>query len=336
MFKRVLVPLDGSARAERGLVVAKRIARATRGSIVLVRVVDPVSVLWPVSQAPLIETQLESAAAYLTGLLSTDEQPNQESGEPPIPADVLTLRGNAASNILSAIDESGADSVVICSHGQSAETRWRVGGVSAKIARHAKIPVLILKEGGSAPGGPHPDATEPLRVVVPLDGSTHATTALAPAAFLLAKMARGGPSVLHLLHIIPAEVQMLSADDRKRELVRRAGEYLQEMAQKLKDGLIEPSLAHLAFDVTWSVVLDSDVANAIIRVAEHGETQEGTGSLPRADGIAMATHGMSGIRRWAMGSVTERVMHGTKLPLLITRPVWSEESATSETPNERI
>ncbi|WP_201384564.1 universal stress protein [Ktedonobacter sp. SOSP1-85] len=52
MFKRILVPLDGSPRAERALPLAKRIARATRGSIVLVYVVDPISDLWAVEQAP--------------------------------------------------------------------------------------------------------------------------------------------------------------------------------------------------------------------------------------------------------------------------------------------
>ncbi len=40
----------------------------------------------------------------------------------------------------------------------------------------------------------------------------------------------------------------------------------------------------------------------------------------RCDVIAMATHGRGGVQRWAMGSITERVLSATKLPLLIVRP----------------
>jgi nucleotide-binding universal stress UspA family protein len=123
---------------------------------------------------------------------------------------------------------------------------------------------------------------------------------------------------------------MLSSDERKHDLVHKASTYLKEMAAKLKDGSIDPALANRHLDVTWSVMLDSDVANTIIRAAENGDAQDGSGSIARCDGIAMSTHGMSGIRRWAMGSVTERVMYGTRLPLLITRPAWVEENVNQE------
>jgi len=54
-------------------------------------------------------------------------------------------------------------------------------------------------------------------------------------------------------------------------------------------------------------------------VAENGEDAEGSGAFGGCDVIAMATHGRGGLQRWAMGSVTERVLQGTKLPLLIVR-----------------
>ena len=47
MFQRILVPLDGSTRAERAIPVAARIARASHGSVVLVRVVSTVIEFWP-------------------------------------------------------------------------------------------------------------------------------------------------------------------------------------------------------------------------------------------------------------------------------------------------
>jgi nucleotide-binding universal stress UspA family protein len=55
-------------------------------------------------------------------------------------------------------------------------------------------------------------------------------------------------------------------------------------------------------------------------VAENGEDAEGAGVFGGCDLIAMATHGREGLQRWAMGSVTERVLHATKYPVLIVRP----------------
>jgi nucleotide-binding universal stress UspA family protein len=57
-------------------------------------------------------------------------------------------------------------------------------------------------------------------------------------------------------------------------------------------------------------VLASDVADAILKAAE---------AVPGHDIIAMATHGRGGLQRWALGSITERVLHATHLPLIIAR-----------------
>ncbi len=51
MFRRILVPLDGSTRAERAIPVAARLAHTSGGSVILVRVVSKSSGLWP-SAAP--------------------------------------------------------------------------------------------------------------------------------------------------------------------------------------------------------------------------------------------------------------------------------------------
>jgi len=67
--------------------------------------------------------------------------------------------------------------------------------------------------------------------------------------------------------------------------------------------------------VTWSVIGASDVAESLMCVAEEGEK-------PASDGydlIAIATHGRSGLARWALGSVTERILGATNLPLFIVR-----------------
>ena len=83
--------------------------------------------------------------------------------------------------------------------------------------------------------------------------------------------------------------------------------------------------------MTWSVALDVDAASAIIGVAENGEDVEGAGVFGGCNFIAMATHGRGGLQHWAMGSVAERLLAGTQLPMLIVR---SQLAANEEAINQ--
>jgi nucleotide-binding universal stress UspA family protein len=99
---------------------------------------------------------------------------------------------------------------------------------------------------------------------------------------------------------------------------------LQSVAGHLHEGLA----AQLKVAVTWSVVFGGDAATSIIRVAENGEDAEGAGVFGGCDVIALSTHGRGGLQRWAMGSVTERVLSGTRLPVLIVQPQLMEHEAS--------
>lgn len=77
---------------------------------------------------------------------------------------------------------------------------------------------------------------------------------------------------------------------------------------------------HPSIQITWHVLTDTDVAGALVHLAQSGTTALSARGQDRFDLIAMATHGRSGLQRWVMGSVTERVLSVSKLPLLIIRP----------------
>ena len=64
-------------------------------------------------------------------------------------------------------------------------------------------------------------------------------------------------------------------------------------------------------------------------MAEDGEEVDGAGVFGRCDLIAIATHGRGGFQRWILGSITERVLGATKLPILIVRPETAEFKRTS-------
>jgi nucleotide-binding universal stress UspA family protein len=106
-------------------------------------------------------------------------------------------------------------------------------------------------------------------------------------------------------------------------MLGEAEEYLCAAAEQIQRAAAQ-LLPGRSVLVTWSAVWSPDVANAIVSIAESGRDGESsahqTTNLTPSDLIAMATHGHGGLQRWVMGSVTERVLHATSLPLLVVRP----------------
>src|SRR6266567_312211 len=272
MFQRILVPLDGSSRAERALAVAARVARVSGGSIHLLQVVSPpIDYGGGLAQAPLlteqvIETELSVSSSYLDRVAKARELTGIETT-------TGVLFGLPAQAILVEAESQSVDLIIICSHGRTGFTRWVLGSVAQKVVRQSPVPVFVLRGGEPVPAASHADAAYPISALVALDGSSLAEVALVPAANLVAVKER-----------------------------------LQETLKDLK------------LSITWSVALDADAADAIISTAEQEEDEEGAQGFAGCDLIAMSTHGRAGLERWVMGSVTERVLGATKLPLLVVRP----------------
>ncbi len=99
-----------------------------------------------------------------------------------------------------------------------------------------------------------------------------------------------------------------------------ASSYLQMLSTQIPEHI--PASDGLS--VTWSVAIDSDIAESLLTAADNGASgiagaaSSHEGGQPY-DFIALATHGRTGLARWAIGSVTERVLQATRLPLLIVR-----------------
>lgn len=324
MFKRIIVPLDGSGRAERAIPIAARLARASGGSIFLVRVVSTEAASLPSAPGrPLLiqtvgETDRALAESYLTGIASSDLLAGIE-----VHSTVPT--GLIAPSILTIASDKQADIVVICSHGYTGVTRWwMMGSVAAKVARHAQTPVLVLREGGPVPSERHA-GEQPLRVLVPLDGSDDAKAALLPAASLAAALAAPGQGGLHLTHVVQSSMTTSkagrSSDMGKMRQANQnmAYEYLRATINQFGDRLKDAAGADLNLVLTASVMIDDDIAKGIISVAENGGGGDGTEVFGGCDVIAMTTHGYGGRQHW-VGSVTERVLDTSRMPLLIVQP----------------
>lgn len=312
MFKRILVPLDGSRRAESALPLAARLARVASGHVYLIRAVPtPESYFWGAPQAvavlpDVIEEERKAAHAYLQvvatspGLKDLAVSCQLENGEP-------------EGAILSMVEEQHIDLVVICSHGATGFKRWVLGSVAHKVARHCSVPVLILHQREEQPFASWNNEGGQARVLVPLDGSPLAEEVIHSAVTLALALAAPNQAALHLLSVLPARETDPRPHTESDAQVERAEAYLKQVEARVRSSLASEQNIML----TSSVVLENDVASAVVDFAQRGIPRKGERGC---DVIAMATHGRGAFSRWIMGSVTERVLDTSRVPLLIVRP----------------
>jgi nucleotide-binding universal stress UspA family protein len=285
MFDRIVIPLDGSATAERVLSQVARLLRRHDSEVLLVRAVFVPPSMARIDTAKLEAAELKAAEGYLEG---TAERLRSQG----IRAKTKVVHGPTADAVLDAAHAEKGTMVALATHGRTGLSRWMLGSVAEKIVRASDLPVLLLhsfrpdEKGGPVPVG---DGLTPFRrIIVPMDGSKNAEAVLA-AVEPFAKLFE---SELLIVSVAPAGEP-------------EAGPELEATAARLsKSGLKSRVLR-----------LEGDPAGRILDAAE----------AESADLIAMTTHGRSGISRWILGSVTERVLRASATPLLIVRSAGDEK-----------
>lgn len=327
MLQRILVPLDGSVRAEYALPVAARLARAAGGTLILLRVYQVMP-----SEFVLSDYAIEAAPA--TAYLERVAKRQELAG---IEIETIALAGAIALTILDAVLAYRADTIVLCSPGRSGPTRWALGSVVEKVVRRASVPVLVLREHAGLPPGLQPDTERPLRALVALDGSSFAEAALVPAAQMIRALAAPAPGALHLVQVVQPSTnineeyyEQVAVLDRvgsvQEQVLRHAQDYLRAVVERVRMS----DLNGFKLQVTWSAVIAADVAATLIQLAEGvteslihlAESREDTEESIKADTalIALASHGRGRLQHRELGSVAERVLEATEVPLLIVRP----------------
>lgn len=145
MFQHLLIPLDGSPRAEEALPYAEALAKRFDSRLTLLQVIGPE--LWEAEmRAELVEgsaqlqhRELDSAAAYLRR--KQDELTGQGFA-------VSALAVSAASisdAILAAVASEGADTIVMSTHGLTGLSRLVLGSVAEQVVRRASVPVVLIR-----------------------------------------------------------------------------------------------------------------------------------------------------------------------------------------------
>jgi len=336
MFQRILVPVDGSIRSEAAIPIAAHLARSVGGKVILLRAIrEPLTYLFPfgptiVDQALLLEEQ-RAVNAYLTHLADLPVFTGIETQR------VLVV-GPAVAAILDTATEEACDFIVMTSHGRTGMTRWALGSVSRPITRWASAPMLLLRSTPESeafvPALFDASNVVPQGILVPLDGSPLAETALDPAVALAQAIASPGPGAVHfLLTLWPSETQPEYMPEALA--LTGASAYMRHVVERVLQG-------HPNLRLTWSVVSAYDPAAAILQVAEgnslrtHDERRDSIRLLSGDDldphgyrAISMSSHGRTGPNRWLMGSYTEQVIDATTLPILIAHEPFDNNLTSS-------
>ena len=145
MYKKILVPLDGSELAKKALDQAEKLAKTFGAEIILFQVVPFLPIYGsPELVTPLIvdEKQKESAERYLANLAEELKKRGHR-----VTAIVKTGQ-QVAVEIIDFAKEAGADLIVMCTHGRSGISRWVLGSVALKILTRAETPILLVRSRG--------------------------------------------------------------------------------------------------------------------------------------------------------------------------------------------
>jgi nucleotide-binding universal stress UspA family protein len=310
VYRRLLVPLDGSRTAAAVLPYARTIAKTLKLPVELLSVVDIGALAAHVSHGgaryfeTIIAGSVRISEQYLKRIANTF--PDHEVK--------CTVEKGKAEDVIIVKAGSDATLTAMATHGRSGFNRLLLGSVAEKVLRGSSNPLLLIRPSEET----HSEGEAILRkVIVPLDGSEEAESVL-PAAVELAKTLE--LEVL-LLRAYPRFNTYAGADDYNAvnyEVIRgalrnEAQSYLERKVGELK----RKGVGKVSFTIP-----EGSGAGAIVAF----------GRRTPDNLIAMCTHGRSGVKRWVLGSVTEKVVRLSRDPVLIIRagPLTSESHGSEQ------
>ena len=152
MYRRIMVPLDGSELAECVLPHIEAIAQLSKASVELVHVIEPLElptrggIALSIDDLKQIEAHSKNdAERYLNEIIKRLKNVS-------IKARSKVLIGKAADSLIDYIHESNFDLIIMATHGRSGISRWIWGSVAERILHSSSIPVLIIRPPECIPG----------------------------------------------------------------------------------------------------------------------------------------------------------------------------------------
>ena len=297
MFQKILVPLDGSDLSAAALAIAVSYLkdRELDGELYLVMVAEPLPEAYgayPIDP-DFDEAVKQGYRRYLDGIAA-------EIAVSGIRVNAEVVSGSIIDRLVDAVIAHGVELIMMTSHGLGGVSRFWLGSTAARLIRSSPVPLLLLRAG--ADGAVPPLA--PKKVLLPLDGTGFGEEIIAHA-ISLAGLTSAEFHLVEVVKEIPKVLSGASLDHDLRVLREReahAESYLRELKTQVRG---QGGRCHT------HVLRAASVAQRLIEFSQ----------LTGVDLIALSSHGRGGMGRLLMGSVADKLIRGTELPLLLNGPV---------------
>lgn len=296
MYERILVPLDGSELAQIALPYAQKLAGVLGSQIILIYISESAD-----------DRYHHMHQFYLQQMVEATKQ-NAETFQDrqqvrTIKVDSVILVGDPAEEIVDYAGKEDIGLIVMSTHGRSGIKRWAMGSVAEKVLRATKQPMAIIRAKGARPDmlGERSILS---KILVTLDGSKESEAVIPYIEELASEL----QVEIILLQVIAPDYHIYAAggpeygiyaEQQIESMKKFARDYLEGVSARLKQREV----------VAKPEIMFGTAAEAIINFADQ----------TNASLVAMTTHGRSGVSRWALGSVAERVLRAGNTPLLLVR-----------------
>jgi len=286
MWKKILVPLDGSDLAELALPYAEELANTFKSEVILLHVSEPAESHY----RHMHELYVQKVADRMKGRIKK--------------VSPVVITGKPADEIISYAEKNDVGLIIITSHGHSGIMSWATGSIASKLLQATTVPMLLVRVVKARREVQRPGLLN--RILLPLDGSEAGEAAVEYVGELMSRLesevtlfgvVASGQHIrsvggLDYIHYPPEQLEMFK---------KEAEGYLDGVYRKFKrrKGTVK---------VTIKVGAD-DIGQEIIKFAE----EKGVNL------IAISSHGHSGIEKWVFGSIANKVVQGSKAPVLVIK-----------------
>lgn len=286
MIRNILVPLDGSARAELGVPHAVALAALSEAVVVLLRVIEDAPGQGPAVDPVHFRFAQQRAVEYLQGIAA-------DLTAKGVRTRWETTVGKPAVQIIDFARLNDMDVIVLTTHGRGDATGFALGGTAHKVVERAGMSVMLVPAADPVSVAP-PQVTH-RRIVVPVDRSARGDWAVSFGA----AMARAVEGELILVHVIPIP--------EAAGLGPNGGE-----EQRLADALIQATRARAERNLSEAVEqLCNTGVPARYRLAESPHAAATISDIVAQEGAdltLLVAHGSAGETRLPYGSVTAQLL----------------------------
>ena len=282
LYTRVLVLLDGSATAEFAIRFGADLASKHQADLMLLHL----------RRAGPSEADAKAdAAAEAEAYLERARKAAQSYGIASVSTHTLAA-ANLHEALSSFIDAERVSIVVMSTQGRTGMMRWVFGSGVEKALSSFPVPLLLVR---------------PLyqKVIVPLDGSGWSESAI-PQASEIARVHNAELILLHVYQPKGGDYADQWALAGQQQIADQAYEQVRDRLIALRNQLRQEGLR--AREV---IIRANNPAQAI---CEFVESEDGI-SL-----VVMSTHGRTGLARWLMGSVAQKVIQNGRCPVKLVHP----------------